>query len=100
MSSEPPLCDHPGVSEGTDVAGAHAIFQRPLPSYNVRCIEYLGDDDPKGLQAFWKGNEWPEKMVEFTGHVKKRTGSRLKILKLKERKTKQTDEKLMAVGIE
>lgn len=51
QNSEKCCANYQGVSEGMEVAGAQAIFQRLVPSYNLQYIEYLGDGDSKGLQV-------------------------------------------------
>ncbi|GFV20748.1 hypothetical protein TNCV_1470481 [Trichonephila clavipes] len=57
----------------------------PLPNYNVRYVQYLGDGDSKGFLRVQEsniyGDEFPVEKLECIGHVQKRMGARLRALK-------------------
>ena len=73
-----------GTSGAMDPHGLLAIFQRSVESYNVRYAEFLGDGDSKAHKRIVEEAVYGEKEVtklECVGHVQKRLGSRLRLLK-------------------
>lgn len=78
-----------GTSGGMELSGVEEIFQRSIPEYNVRYIEYLGDGDSKAFDSINKiqpyGPDIDLKKLECIGHVQKRMGRRLRELKKKEK---------------
>ena len=76
--------NHLGSSASMDSTGLLAIFQRSVESYGVRYTEFLGDGDSKAHKLIVDEAVYGEKEVtklECVGHVQKRLGSRLRLLK-------------------
>ncbi|GFW98564.1 uncharacterized protein TNCV_822801 [Trichonephila clavipes] len=69
----------------------------PLPNYNVRYVQYLGDGDSKGFLRVQEsniyGDEFPVEKLECIGHVQKRMGARLRAPKNNLKSTKLSDNK-------
>ncbi|GFU68769.1 uncharacterized protein TNCV_4400471 [Trichonephila clavipes] len=86
-----------GFSAGMESEGALRIFGRSLPNYNVRYVQYLGDEDSKGFLRVQEsniyGDEFPVEKLECIGHVQKRMGARLRALKNNLKSTKLSDNK-------
>jgi hypothetical protein len=81
-----------------DVAGALQVFQNSLDR-NVHYVKYLWDGDGNGflkvVDSKPYGDEKTIQKLECVNHVKKRMGSRLRVLKKSYGKTKLEDGKTM-----
>lgn len=94
-----PSCtaNYRGCSGGMEIQGAFEIFQRSLPSYNVRYTQYLGDGDSKGFMAVRdlkpNGPECKITKLECLGHIQKRMDTRLRNIKKENKHVKFADVK-------
>ncbi|GFW11564.1 uncharacterized protein TNCV_3810831 [Trichonephila clavipes] len=74
---------HVGSSGAMEPVGVYRIFER---SAQMRCVQFYGDGDSKSIEAFKiVYGENSVKKFECIGHIKKRVGSRLRKLKLKQK---------------
>ena len=79
--------NHTGSAGSMESAGAIRIFSRSVEQYGLRYVQYLGDGDSASYKSVVNSNPYDcdiEKL-ECVGHVQKRTGSRLRKLKQKEK---------------
>lgn len=76
-----------GTSGGMEVSGAICLFQRSVPLYNVRYLEYLGDGDTIAYKSVYEAKPYGPDVdinrIECVGHVQKRMGSRLMSVRCK-----------------
>jgi hypothetical protein len=76
--------NHEEISGGMEGAGVLNIFNRSLHTWGICYTKYLGDGDSKSYQRVVAGKPYdPDIAVtkwEYTGHVQKRTGKRLRRL--------------------
>ena len=85
-----------GSSGAMDAAGLLAIFQRSIEKHSARYVEFLGDGDSKAHKKLVEEEvygEVPVEKLECVGHVQKRLGSRLRLLKKRLGKTPLQDGK-------
>lgn len=79
------LANYSGTSGGMEVYGAVQLFQRSLPRYNIRYLEYLGDGDTNAYKSVCDAQPYGPNVeiskIECVGHVQKRMGSRLMTLR-------------------
>lgn len=77
--------NYQGSSGGMEVHGALQLFNRSVPRYQVKYLEYLGDGDTNAFQAVKDSKPYGEDneitKIECVGHVQKRMGTRLRKLK-------------------
>ena len=77
-----------------EVEGAKTIFGRSIEKNGLRYAEYFGDGDSKGYMEVKNTYEGiTVKKQECVGHVKKRVGNRLRVLKRKRKEAKMAEMK-------
>lgn len=71
--------NHMASAPMMEVAGAKAIFERSVPKYGIRYLEYFGDGDSKAYLSV-KNTYLPDIVVkkECVGHYQKRVGTRIR----------------------
>lgn len=85
-------------SGGMEVAGDLQVFNNSV-NRNVRYVKYLGDGDSNGFMKVMDSKPYGDvvsiEKLECVNHVKKRMGTRLRLLKKSYGKTKLKDGKTM-----
>ncbi|GFV55866.1 uncharacterized protein TNCV_390271 [Trichonephila clavipes] len=79
-------CNHQGSAESMEPVGAYRLFERSRETRKLEYVEFYGDGDSKSHLAVKDiyGIDSVRK-YECIGHIQKRVGSKLRILKTKEK---------------
>ncbi|GFY20303.1 uncharacterized protein TNCV_209351 [Trichonephila clavipes] len=71
------LANYSGSSEGKEVKGVTAIFERSEGHYGIRYTKYLGDGDSRSFSSILALNPYDtqKEKLDFVGHIQKRIGT-------------------------
>ncbi|GFU36046.1 uncharacterized protein TNCV_4191471 [Trichonephila clavipes] len=77
-------CNHQGSAGSMESVGACRLFERSRVTRKLEYVEFYGDGDSKSHLAV-KDIYGIDRKYECIGHIQKRVGSKLRILKTKEK---------------